>query len=340
MDPSWQPDPTGRHQYRWWDGMAWTDVVANHGIESRDPYPSTAGQQSPGAAGGPRRIVVSTDPETMRRAQVDPTPMAGIPVSRDPTVSSPTVRTVSIGANGTGQNPGRPGDATSSLYATPPPPSRRHIGRIAAALLVALGVIFGALYLFVFRNLGGSEENPTGVSTGFIAEGNGFYFQDIRLLRGEVIRFRVESPSNRDLITYLLMPEDLAGPYASQFVSDAGVISDITDPQDVLDTYTDASELFDEGDVREAMRGYVQIKPVDRCCRGVPDAGSFVAFADGVYRIAVIEANAKESTVRLILESLGRLLVTTSDLRDSFNTDSFYSDPVFFRNTDAYDPAG
>ena len=207
-------------------------------------------------------------------------------------------------------------------------------------MLVALGVIAGALYLFVFRNLGGSEENPTGVSTGFIAEGDGFYFQDIRLLRGEVIRFRVEGPPNRDLITYLLMPEEIAGPYASQFVSDAGAISDFTDPQDVLDTYTDASQLFDEQNVRDALRGFVQIKAVDRCCRGVPDASSFVAFTEGVYRIVVIEADAKESTVRLILESLGRLLVTTSDLRDSFNSDSFYSDPVFFRETDPYDPAG
>lgn len=335
MEPSWQPDPTGRHQYRWWDGMAWTDVVANHGIESRDPYPSFGGQLAPRAPGGPRRIVVSTDPETIRRAQVDPTPMAGIPVPGDPTSASPSARTVSIG-----QNPAGPGDGTSSLYAPPPPPSRRHLGRIAAAVLVALGVVFGALYLFVFRNLGDGGGNPTGVSTGFIAEGDGFYFQDIRLLRGEVVRFRVESPANRDLITYLLMPEEIAGPYASQFVSDAGTISDITDPQDALDTYTDASALFDEGNVREAMRGYVQIKPVDRCCKGVPDASSFVAFADGVYRIVVIEADAKESTVRLILESLGRLLVTTSDLRDSFNSDAFYSDPVFFRNTDAYEPGG
>ncbi len=294
--------------------------------------------------------------------------MAGIPNPLDPTSPSPVPPTLgedgsstdsstglvsitgtSSGAPATGPltsvtaagtNPVRPGDPSSSLYAAPPPPSRRHLGRLAAAILVGLGLVAGALYLFVFRNLGGSEENPTGVSTGFIAEGDGYYVQDIRLLRGEVIRFRVEGPSNRDLITYLLMPDEIAGPYANQFVSDAGVISDITDPLDVLDSYTDASELFDEQNVRDAMRGYVQIKPVDRCCRGVPDASSFVAFTDGVYRIAVIEADARESTVRLVLESLGRLLVTTSDLRDSFNSDSFYSDPVFFRETDPYDPLG
>jgi hypothetical protein len=38
---SWEPDPTGRHQYRWWDGEEWTDQVADDGIQSVDPV-STA----------------------------------------------------------------------------------------------------------------------------------------------------------------------------------------------------------------------------------------------------------------------------------------------------------
>lgn len=38
---SWEPDPTGRHQYRWWDGEQWTDQVADDGIQTVDPV-STA----------------------------------------------------------------------------------------------------------------------------------------------------------------------------------------------------------------------------------------------------------------------------------------------------------
>lgn len=34
---SWEPDPTGRHQYRWWDGEQWTDQVADDGVQSVDP---------------------------------------------------------------------------------------------------------------------------------------------------------------------------------------------------------------------------------------------------------------------------------------------------------------
>ena len=33
----WRADPTGRHQYRWWDGTSWTDNVSNDGVNSVDP---------------------------------------------------------------------------------------------------------------------------------------------------------------------------------------------------------------------------------------------------------------------------------------------------------------
>lgn len=38
--PAWAPDPTGRHQWRWWGGVAWTDHVADDGVASEDPLDS------------------------------------------------------------------------------------------------------------------------------------------------------------------------------------------------------------------------------------------------------------------------------------------------------------
>ncbi len=32
--PDWYPDPMGRHEYRYWDGVQWTERVASHGRES------------------------------------------------------------------------------------------------------------------------------------------------------------------------------------------------------------------------------------------------------------------------------------------------------------------
>ena len=34
---NWHPDPTGRHQLRYWDGNAWTDHVSTNGQSGVDP---------------------------------------------------------------------------------------------------------------------------------------------------------------------------------------------------------------------------------------------------------------------------------------------------------------
>lgn len=34
---SWQPDPFGRYQHRWYDGRMWTDAVATNGAQTTDP---------------------------------------------------------------------------------------------------------------------------------------------------------------------------------------------------------------------------------------------------------------------------------------------------------------
>ena len=34
---AWWPDPTGRFQYRWWNGKAWTELTAEDGVQSSDP---------------------------------------------------------------------------------------------------------------------------------------------------------------------------------------------------------------------------------------------------------------------------------------------------------------
>ncbi len=53
--PSWHPDPLSWHQYRYWDGRIWTDHVADHGVQSRDPLsrgprPPEEASERPGGA--------------------------------------------------------------------------------------------------------------------------------------------------------------------------------------------------------------------------------------------------------------------------------------------------
>ncbi|WP_257423984.1 AIM24 family protein [Nocardioides carbamazepini] len=53
---AWHPDPTGRHELRYWDGSQWTDHVSDQGVQSTSPlYPTAdpAGDTgSTGEAGG------------------------------------------------------------------------------------------------------------------------------------------------------------------------------------------------------------------------------------------------------------------------------------------------
>jgi uncharacterized protein (AIM24 family) len=35
--PSWQPDPEGRYEFRWWDGQRWTDQVSHQGQVGQAP---------------------------------------------------------------------------------------------------------------------------------------------------------------------------------------------------------------------------------------------------------------------------------------------------------------
>jgi hypothetical protein len=42
-EPGWFPDPTGRHDHRWWDGAAWTAHVADAGVAGRDPLDGPGG---------------------------------------------------------------------------------------------------------------------------------------------------------------------------------------------------------------------------------------------------------------------------------------------------------
>jgi hypothetical protein len=35
--PGWSADPTGRHEYRYWDGDEWTEHVSDRGVSAVDP---------------------------------------------------------------------------------------------------------------------------------------------------------------------------------------------------------------------------------------------------------------------------------------------------------------
>ncbi len=47
-EPGWNPDPAGRHEYRYWDGTSWTDDVSDNGVTATDPLAGAGGPPYPG----------------------------------------------------------------------------------------------------------------------------------------------------------------------------------------------------------------------------------------------------------------------------------------------------
>jgi len=41
LPADWYPDPSGRHEHRYWDGTRWTEHVASHGRQGTDPDPTS-----------------------------------------------------------------------------------------------------------------------------------------------------------------------------------------------------------------------------------------------------------------------------------------------------------
>jgi hypothetical protein len=125
--PGWHPDPTARHQYRYWDGADWTDDVADGGVTSTDPI-----RESPPLGSDPTVPTGPTQP-TDAAYPTDPT----YPV--DPTHRYPTAPDPQPYYGGTSQ--------------PPPAPAKRRppTGLIAALAVVAVALIGGLVY-FVTRD--------------------------------------------------------------------------------------------------------------------------------------------------------------------------------------------
>ena len=69
----WYPDPSGRHQRRWWDGARWTSAVNTDGVSGSDP----AGMRTPpseisAAVGAPPPAAVQAHPAAAAAANGSP----------------------------------------------------------------------------------------------------------------------------------------------------------------------------------------------------------------------------------------------------------------------------
>jgi hypothetical protein len=69
----WHADPTARHEYRYWDGAAWTPMVSDHGITATDalvvPPQTIPAAASPGPPPPATRAGAAAVPDTARTTE-------------------------------------------------------------------------------------------------------------------------------------------------------------------------------------------------------------------------------------------------------------------------------
>ena len=126
----WYPDPTNRHQNRWFDGNDWTDHVADGQAVSTDPV-----------QGGPDRRVHPADPA----ATPDPAATSVSPAASGPPPGAPG-----------GPQPG--GTSPLGEY-TGPPSGSANGGKGKTVLIVGAVLVLIAVAVGLVLTLGGGDDD-------------------------------------------------------------------------------------------------------------------------------------------------------------------------------------
>jgi hypothetical protein len=150
--PGWLPDPTGRHEYRYWDGGSWSSDVADAGVAAVDP--PTAPLPAPGTPAVPPG---PADPAGDPTEVIDGT--AAYPPAPGP-YGPPTAAFGSTPA--AGAPPGGPPPAPGTAGY---PPAPRRSGP-STGLLVGLAVLAVALIAGIVFALAGDDDDDGDAATG------------------------------------------------------------------------------------------------------------------------------------------------------------------------------
>lgn len=145
--PGWNPDPTGRHEYRYWDGSTWTDDVSDGGVTSVDPV---SGAAAPGAE--PTAPFEPTQPYA---------PQAGPPTGPPTGGFGPGTGAYGPQPGGYGPQPGAPGPyGTYGSGQVPPaaPPKSGPSKGLIIGLVVAAAAVIAAVAIAL---LGGDDDGET-----------------------------------------------------------------------------------------------------------------------------------------------------------------------------------
>ncbi len=321
MEPSWQPDPTGRHHYRWWDGAQWTDQVSVDGVVSTDP--------------------VNAPPVEAVPPVPAPVPSMPLPVVEHPSPVDLGAPSPAPPAPGPFAGPGGP--PFESPVSTPiepftgasAAPKRRtglFVGLGVAAVVVLAGIAVAAL-------AGGGGDGGFGARELELETDDSFVTHELKLSAGDIVRVRLEPSRRLDTVGVVLVDRDLADTTSEILAEDFADV--FTDDVDAVydDLFTDAEDLFSDGDAEGEFDDLVVYSTIDTSFEGDPDADLIVAFEAGTYTLVIQSVeNSSNGRVRLIVEKSDEPFDNErDDLSEIYDT-RFGSEDSFFTDDDEYTP--
>ncbi|HEX8802588.1 MAG TPA: DUF2510 domain-containing protein [Acidimicrobiales bacterium] len=145
--PGWQPDPTQRHEYRYWDGARWTDDVSDGGVTSVDPM--AAAQAPSGFPSGDATVPFTPNPTEQ---------FGGQPPGSAP--GGPG------GPAGYGSSGGYPPYGGGSYGSGPMPPGQPVKKGPSTGLLVGIGLVVVALIAGLAFVLTSGDDDDDGTAIG------------------------------------------------------------------------------------------------------------------------------------------------------------------------------
>ena len=315
---AWHPDPTGRHQYRWWDGEHWTTTVSDDGVTYDESPHQIAPPPAPATA--PAATSLPLPDVTTRVAPVAPS------------ASEPA-----------------PTDAASPSE-TPAPAGGNQRSRVIVVAVVAAVLVAGAAVWVAMRN-GGDSESSSGGSfqevSGELTEDGDYLSLDVTLDQGQAFRFRVEPGRDLDSELFIAVDESTATDIATVFydaveTSAADTVSDAEEFADLL--FTPGSDMFRPGAVQTSFADSSVISMRDPGYEGEPDADFFVALAPGTYTV-VAQSYSGDDSARFMVEvwddtvDMDQFLASLENDPDAyFDRILWFNEPAFFDDEAPYTP--
>ena len=322
---AWHPDPSGRHQYRWWDGEHWTTTVSDDGVTCDE---------------SPHRI--EPPPAPTAAAAATSLPLPDITTRVAPVAAS-------VVASSAAFEPAAASNAPSPQK-TPAPASRNQQPLIIVLAAVAALLVAGAGVFVAMRNDGGSGSGSGGSFqevSGELTEDGDYLSLEVTLDQGQAFRFRVEPDPDLDSELFIAVDESTAFDIATVLYPAYGedvaeVASDAEEFADLL--FTPGSEAFRPGAIQTSFADSSVISMQDPGFEGEPDADVFVALASGTFTV-VAQSYGGDGSARFMVEvwddmvDMDQLLASLETDPDAFfETIPWFNEPAFFEDEAPYTP--